>query len=167
MGGRGAKSSNATQTKTAFINDLVKNYNDFTRGDLQGAVEAYAMQNNLDSDRLLEEIDKKAEQENTRLNNQARMNDIRNTEKVLAQAKAQETKAEKDYRKASGAVLMAQTDETRERERAKRDKAYDKWMKARINRGKLEIDLAKKVREYRGDTRTPFQRLRDERNLPF
>lgn len=146
---RGGKRNAGTQSVESFIKDMVDNYNEFTRGDLQGAVEAYAEQNNLDSNKLLEKIDKEA-QEDIRLNNQTRMNSIKQTKELLTRAKAQETKAEKEYRKASGGVLMAQTEEVAERERAKREKAWDKYMKARIKRSNLEIDLDRKVREYRG-----------------
>ena len=63
MGGRGASSSGST-SRESFIRDIVKNYDDFTRGDLQGAVEAYVMKKgmtprevNTASNRLLKEID--------------------------------------------------------------------------------------------------------------
>lgn len=62
MGGRGASSS--SNSREGFIRDIVKNYNDFTRGDLQGAVEAYVMKKGMtpsevakESDKLLKEID--------------------------------------------------------------------------------------------------------------
>ncbi len=64
MGGRGASSykSVVNMTREELIKDLVKNYGKFTRGDLQGTVEAYAMVHNLsfrEGDQILEEIDRK------------------------------------------------------------------------------------------------------------
>lgn len=63
MGGRGATSSNTgTQSVESFVKDMVDNYNEFTRGDLQGVVEAYAMQTGKDDEELLREIDRRANQ---------------------------------------------------------------------------------------------------------
>lgn len=50
-----------TMTEKEFIDDIVKNYNEFTRGDLQGVIEAYAMSTGKDEEKLLQEIDRKAE----------------------------------------------------------------------------------------------------------
>ena len=64
MGGRGATSykSVTNMTREELIKDLVKNYGEYTRGDLQGVVEAYAMVHNLsflEGDKILQEIDRK------------------------------------------------------------------------------------------------------------
>ena len=43
-------------TRTEFIEDLIKNYDDFTTGDLQGIVEARCMTTGENADEILEEI---------------------------------------------------------------------------------------------------------------
>lgn len=146
---RGGKRNAGTQSVESFVDRMVEDYDEFTRGDLQGVVEAYAMQTGRDDEELLREIDRRAE-ENIRLNNQSRMNAIKQTKNLLTKAKAEETRTYKEYMTASGGVQMAQTEETAQRERAKREKAWDRYMKAKIKRSNLEIDLDRKVREYRG-----------------
>lgn len=47
-------------TKDDFVKDVVANYDSMSRGDLQAAVEAFALANKLDDDKLLAEIDGEA-----------------------------------------------------------------------------------------------------------
>jgi len=58
MGGRGASSMKSNHDR--FVNKLIREAGEMTRGDLQGVVEAYAMRNGLDSNwenATLEKID--------------------------------------------------------------------------------------------------------------
>lgn len=50
-------------SREAFIQDLVDNYGEFTRGDLQATVEAYCMQTGESSDAMLYEIDARIDEE--------------------------------------------------------------------------------------------------------
>lgn len=71
MGGRGATSrvgSAKLAVSNSFINDLVNNYDDFTRGDLQATIEAQVMSKigakdiikvGKEADKVLQEIDKR------------------------------------------------------------------------------------------------------------
>lgn len=47
----------ARDEKKEFITDILANYSEFSRSDLQAAVEAFAISHGLDSDKLLQEID--------------------------------------------------------------------------------------------------------------
>lgn len=60
MGGRGASSSKSSGVDN-FIKDIVKNSDDFTRGDLQGVVEAYALKHGMNDEELLQKIDSQIE----------------------------------------------------------------------------------------------------------
>lgn len=51
------------QSREAFIQDLVDNYGEFTRGDLQATVEAYCMQTGENSDAILMEIEDRVDAE--------------------------------------------------------------------------------------------------------
>lgn len=46
-----------------FIQDLVNNYGEFTRGDLQAVVEARCIQTGESSDAILQEIDDRVDAE--------------------------------------------------------------------------------------------------------
>lgn len=46
-----------------FIQDLVDNYGEFTRGDLQAVVEARCIQTGESSDAILQEIDDRIDEE--------------------------------------------------------------------------------------------------------
>lgn len=50
-------------SREAFIQDLVDNYGEFTRGDLQATVEARCMQTGENSDAMLREIDARVDEE--------------------------------------------------------------------------------------------------------
>lgn len=59
MGGRGASSMKNNHDR--FVNKMIKEAGEMTRGDLQGVIEAYAMKNGLDSkweNEVLDKIDK-------------------------------------------------------------------------------------------------------------
>ena len=59
--GSGLANSKQLEQET-FITDMLANYDSFPRGDLQGAVEAFAMNNKINDDLLMREIDSRAEQ---------------------------------------------------------------------------------------------------------
>lgn len=44
-------------TLREFLDDMVKNYNDFTRGDLQGCIEAWSDTNGYNAIEILQAVD--------------------------------------------------------------------------------------------------------------
>lgn len=118
MGGRGASSGG--NSEKSFIRELVSNYDDFTRGDLQAVVEARAM-SNVGNARDIKAVAKEAD----------RMLKIIDSEKdKLESAKEEFEKADREYKKYAKSANYTNKfrDEMDEWSR-KRDKAQEKYSK--------------------------------------